>query len=375
MEGFLFRPFFIVALIKLLIMPFLHLYDNDIKHDFYPLTVNNHIMDLKLGLLTIRDKWKYLAAKQQINLTVDNSPIHDSSKGRSISASYLPTSELNLLDFLHSEQSPETFGLRQLSNLWDLTQLNAWSIHQDISILGLTDSSTSVPAHVKRLGNHAIYLGKDVVLEHCTLNTTDGPIHIADHVQIMDGASLRGPLSIGNNSIIKMGATIYGGTSIGEHCVIGGEIKNSIINSYSNKSHHGYIGDSYIGSWCNLGAGTTCSNVKNTLGDIKLWNIHQNKFNTAVNKVGVFMGDHVRTAINTSINSGTVIGPFSTIFEFSTISSKYIPSFAWGGKSTVRYELEKLLSETEKWMAAKGQSLDSIKKDTIRTLYLQLNKN
>lgn len=172
-----------------------------------------------------------------------------------------------------------------------------------------------------------------------------------------------------------MGTTIYGGTSIGEHCVIGGEIKNSIINSYTNKAHHGYIGDSYIGSWCNLGAGTTCSNVKNTLGDIKVWNINQNKFNLAVNKVGVFMGDHVRTAINTSINSGTVIGPFSTIFEFSTISSKYIPSFAWGGKSTVRYELEKLLSEIEKWMAAKGQSLDSIKKDTIRNLYLQLNKN
>lgn len=171
-----------------------------------------------------------------------------------------------------------------------------------------------------------------------------------------------------------MGATIYGGTSIGEHCVIGGEIKNSIINSYSNKSHHGYIGDSYIGSWCNLGAGTTCSNVKNTLGEISVWNMKLNVFNTAGNKVGVFMGDYVRTAINTAINSGTVIGPFANIFEFSSISTKYIPPFAWGGKSTERYELEKLFTEMEKWMAAKGQTLDSIKKNSIRVLYLHLNK-
>ncbi len=356
-------------------MPFLHLVDDNIKPDFYPLTVNNDTMDLRLGLLTIQEKWKYLAQKQQIDLIFSDLPIEDRSAGRNIPVSYLPSTELNLLNFFASDQSHESIDLKKISNLWDLTRLNAWSIQQDISILGLTDSSNLLPAHVKRLGNHSLYLGKDIVLEHCTLNTTEGPIHIGDHVQIMDGASLRGPLSIGNNSIIKMGTTIYGGTSIGEHCVIGGEIKNSIINSYTNKAHHGYIGDSYIGSWCNLGAGTTCSNVKNTLGDIKVWNINQNKFNLAVNKVGVFMGDHVRTAINTSINSGTVIGPFSTIFEFSTISSKYIPSFAWGGKSTVRYELEKLLSEIEKWMAAKGQSLDSIKKDTIRNLYLQLNKN
>ena len=355
-------------------MPLLHLSDDDIKLDFYPLTVNNQIMDLRLGILTIREKWTYLAKKQRVDLIFSDTPINDLSIGRSIPACYLPTNELSLHHFFNSDQSPESLGLEKISNLWDLTRLNGWSIHQDISILDLTDSSNSIPPQVKRMGDHFVYLGEDVVFEHCTLNTKDGPIYIGNNVQIMDGVSLRGPLSIGNNSIIKMGATIYGGTSIGEHCVIGGEIKNSIINSYSNKSHHGYIGDSYIGSWCNLGAGTTCSNVKNTLGNISVWSMKLNALKTASNKVGVFMGDYVRTAINTSINSGTVVGPFASIFEFSSISSKYIPPFAWGGKSTEQYELEKLFTEMEKWMTAKGQTLDSIKENSIRTLYLHFKQ-
>ncbi len=154
-----------------------------------------------------------------------------------------------------------------------------------------------------------------------------------------------------------MGATIYGGTSIGPNCIIGGEIKNTIFQGYSNKGHHGYIGDSFIGSWCNLGAGTSCSNFKNTGGMIKSWNIHKGAFEPAGTKCGVLMGDFCRTAINTAINSGTIMGVFANVFDAQTLSPKYIPSFSWGIKGQ-SYEQEKILGEMMNWMSLKGKGLN-----------------
>jgi hypothetical protein len=150
---------------------------------------------------------------------------------------------------------------------------------------------------------------------------------------------------------------------------------NSHGYGFSNKGHHGYIGDSYIGAWCNLGAGTSCSNLKNTVGRIKIWDIETNSFILAEKKAGIFMGDYVKTSINTSFNSGTVIGICANIFEFAHLTEKFIPSFAWGGQTENRYELEKLLEEINKWMEMKGEILDKTSKEKIITLYLKSNNN
>jgi UDP-N-acetylglucosamine diphosphorylase / glucose-1-phosphate thymidylyltransferase / UDP-N-acetylgalactosamine diphosphorylase / glucosamine-1-phosphate N-acetyltransferase / galactosamine-1-phosphate N-acetyltransferase len=152
----------------------------------------------------------------------------------------------------------------------------------------------------------------------------------------MEGAMLRGPVSIGDRSIVKMGAAIYGATTIGPGCIVGGEIKNSIFFSYSNKAHDGYIGDAVIGSWCNLGAGTSCSNIRNTATPVKIWNIHQHCFMEAGLKCGLIMGDYSRCGINTSFNTGTVVGVCANIFQSGSLQPKYIPSFSWGSDTGIR---------------------------------------
>ena len=228
--------------------------------------------------------------------------------------------------------------------------------------------SVAIPSSVKVTGSNNIFIEEGAVLEHCYLNTTDGPVYISKHALIMDGAMLRGPLFIGEGSVIKMGATIYGG-SFGSYCIIGGEVKNSVFMSFSNKAHHGYIGDSVVGEWCNLGAGTTCSNVKNTGGKVKLWDMHTRTFNIANNKCGVFMGDFSRCAINTSFNTGTVTGICTNIFNGQQLTPKFIPSFSWGVDGKEKYNIEKALTDVNTWMQFKKESIDESTINKLRIIY------
>ena len=169
-----------------------------------------------------------------------------------------------------------------------------------------------------------------------------------------------------------MGAKIYGATTLGPHCKVGGEVNNVVFQAYSNKGHDGFLGNALIGEWCNLGAGTSGSNLKNTLGEIKVWDIANKVYLNAGKKVGLLMGDHVKTAINTGFNSGTVIGPCSNIFEYEGLTSKYIESFSWGGKSNLKYEVEKLIIEIKRWMELKNIEFSSDNEKIIRTLYFKM---
>jgi hypothetical protein len=166
-----------------------------------------------------------------------------------------------------------------------------------------------------------------------------------------------------------MGATLYAGTNIGNDCTAGGEIKNTILHAYSNKGHHGYLGDSYVGEWCNMGAGTSCSNLKNTAGELKAWQMDTSSFINAGKKAGILMGDHVKTAINSSFNSGSVIGGFSNVFTPDALLPKYIPPFQWGMEQ--QYDLDKLLEEVKRWMKMKGQQPTTAALESIKTYYLK----
>ncbi len=226
-------------------------------------------------------------------------------------------------------------------------------------------AATTIPNTIITNNNKNIYLAENVSIQSCFMNTDNGPIFIGKNSQVQEGVCLRGPIYIGDNTIIKMAATIYGNTIIGGNCIIGGEIKNSIIMDNSNKAHYGYLGDSIVGEWCNLGAGTSNSNIKNNVSDIIL-NIGDKKIKAGF-KFGMLMGDYSKTAINTSINTGTVIGISCNIFT-NGLTPKSIANFSWGvdGK---KYILEKALIDINKWMNLKNAKLKNEEMKKLKTIY------
>lgn len=255
--------------------------------------------------------------------------------------------------------------LVEVKNCVDVVKNNAATIIGDVAIKQINKATLELSSSSQIIHAYNIFVEKGAILENCILNASEGPIYIAKNCKIMDGAILRGPIFIDEGSIVKMGATIYGGTSIGKNCVVGGEIKNSIINNFSNKAHHGYLGDSIIGKWCNLGAGTSTSNVKNNGSDVML-QLANAELN-AGNKFGLLMGDYSRSAINTSFNTGTVVGTCCNIFT-EGLTPKYIPNFSWGCKGE-RYELPKAFTDIENWKIMKGEILSKEERELLKNLY------
>ncbi len=175
-----------------------------------------------------------------------------------------------------------------------------------------------------------IYIGDGAVLNRCILNTETGPIFIGKHAEIMEGAVIRGPFALGESSVVKMGAKIYGATTIGAHSKVGGEVNNVVMHDYSNKGHDGFLGNSVLGSWCNLGADTNTSNLKNNYGTVRVWNYDTDTYeDTGRQFHGLIMGDHSKTGINAMLNTGTVIGVSTNVFG-GGFPPKFIPSFRWG---------------------------------------------
>jgi UDP-N-acetylglucosamine diphosphorylase / glucose-1-phosphate thymidylyltransferase / UDP-N-acetylgalactosamine diphosphorylase / glucosamine-1-phosphate N-acetyltransferase / galactosamine-1-phosphate N-acetyltransferase len=251
---------------------------------------------------------------------------------------------------------------------WQLPPLNASAIRHDFNHLTSGRESAPIPPYVRHLGDHPVFIEEGAHMEHCFLNTTDGPIYIGRDALVMDGAMLRGPLAICHNAVVKMGAAIYPGTTIGPHCTIGGEVKNSILMGYSNKAHEGYLGDAVIGYWCNLGAGTSCSNLKNSGRPVKVYDPQTNTRVEAGPKCGLIMGDFSRAAINTSFNTGTVVGICCNVHGHAGLTPTYIRNFTFGDQP---YRIEQLLDEIRIWMGFKDMKPDERLLEKIRNLYLR----
>jgi UDP-N-acetylglucosamine diphosphorylase/glucosamine-1-phosphate N-acetyltransferase len=335
--------------------------------NFYPITLSRSVLDLKVGILTLREKWDRLSMKQGVEISYSKNELKALNDSEHI---WIPTSITNLS--IISQVAHEDNGCIQISRLWDIFPILGKLLYDDINWIGNEISLMPIPDHVQQFGKHPLFLHKNSTVEPCTINTREGPVLIDSGATIMQGAQLRGPVYIGKNAVVKMGATLYGGCCIGDNCIIGGEVKNSVFQANSNKSHHGYIGDSYIGEFCNLGAGTSCSNLKNTTGKIKAWNMYSEQFEWATEKLGIIMGDHVRTAINTSFNSGAVIGSYSNIFDVNGLSPKFIPPFSWGGISSERYTLENLIKDVYRWEKMKNLQPSDEAIHNIKNLYAKL---
>ncbi|HEY1020944.1 MAG TPA: putative sugar nucleotidyl transferase, partial [Flavisolibacter sp.] len=332
--------------------------------NLFPFTLTRQIQDIRVGILTIREKWEYSLGLtsydkfeedyKDLERSVHIPEIIDDDLLYLIHGNVIPTKKISKQvkklkagEFLSVPEKESVVYciskkevldenrikvgkpveveevVKEINYPWNIFGLNAWAIAQDFALLteGRKSQKISGTNNVSNPGN--VFIEKGAVVECSYLNAQEGPIYIGKNAQVMEGAMLRGPLAICDGAVVKMGAKIYGGTTIGPNSIVAGEIKNSVIFGYSNKAHDGYMGDAVIGEWCNWGAGTTNSNMKNNASGVVVWT-PGGQVNVGL-KCGVLMGDYCRTAINTSINTGTVVGVCSHVFG-NGLTPKYIPS-------------------------------------------------
>ena len=337
----------------------LSLVDGPFADDFFPFSLTRSVADIRCGILTLREKWDlYIKNNAQI------------SQELSIPANIIP--DQSLINSL-SLQNPEITlqNAHRLFNLTDILRYNTTEIRNDFQLITKGRNTAPVSSTNKMTGSE-IFLEPGAVVEHCFLNASEGPVYIGKDALIMEGSMIRGPFAIGEKTIVKMGAKIYGATSAGPSCILGGEIKNSVFFGYSNKAHDGYLGDSVIGEWCNLGAGTSNSNVKNSGGIVKLWNPIKKTFVDAGLKSGLMMGDYSRSAIQTAFNTGSVVGVCSHVFGNGPTPA-YLPSFSWGYNRT-EYIFEKAIQHISKWKKFKDQELSPEEIKKLKLIFDQQNQ-
>ncbi len=239
-------------------------------------------------------------------------------------------------------------NIKRLEYPWQIFQWNDAVLREQFLLFTKDKFGVQTAESTHVINASEVFIEEGCVIEHAVLNASTGPIYIGKNVTIMEGAFIRGPFAIGEGSVVKMGAKIYGATTAGPGCVLGGEIRSSVLFGYTSKAHDGYLGHSVIGEWCNLGAGTSNSNLRNTAGDICMWDFDKQHNEVVGNKCGVIIGDYSRTAINSSINTGSVFGISCNIFgEF--LLPKRLPNFSWGITEHSNYELQKAIRDIANW--------------------------
>lgn len=340
--------------------------DTHIFKALYPFTATRHTADIRVGILTIKEKWKLLTGG---TVSATRGKTDEAGDGLVVPANILPSKSLiELLNEKGKLPDPLPDDVRLLEHPWQIFEFNNVALRNDFTLLKRDRHSEPIPETVQVIQAPNIFVEPGAKIHHCMLNASTGPIYIGKNAEIMEGSFIRGPFALGEGSVIKMASRIYGATTIGPYCVAGGEIKNSVMFGYSNKAHDGYLGDSVIGEWCNLGAGTSNSNLKNTAGDVKVWDAASNTFKGAGMKCGLLMGDYSRAAINSSFNTGTVVGVCCNVFA-SGLTSKYIPDFTWGDETLPKYEFEKAIKDIANWKKLKNQSLTHDEIQQLKTIF------
>ena len=333
--------------------------DAQIKESLYPFTDTRHVADIRVGILTIREKWTLLE---------ENNFIFENENSINIPANIIPTIQNvhRIFDAISSNKKLKNDNdIKYLSHPWHIFELNDWALRKDFELITAGRTSQPIPGSNKIIAAQNIFIEEGASVEHCIINASTGPVYIGKNAIIMEGCIIRGPFAICENAILKMGAKIYGATTIGPNCVAGGEIKNSILFANSNKAHDGYLGDSVIGEWCNLGAGTSNSNIKNTASNVKVWCNTTKNFEDAGLKCGLLMGDYSRSAINTSFNTGTVVGVCCNIFG-EGFPPKLVTNFTWGKQ---QYVFEKALQDIDNWKKLKKMEISFEEKNILKNLY------
>lgn len=343
--------------------------DKEIKDNLFPFTLTRSAADIRIGILTIREKWIHYSKN---NITVSDGTDTIPENAAIFSASIVPSAEFvsSLVKNGNISDNPLWSFVKIIQYPWHIFMWNDWAIREDFKILTKGRQSENIPETVSVTNASEIFIEPNAKISHCIINASEGPVYIGKNAEILDGALLRGPLAICEGAVVKMGAKIYGATTIGPFSIVGGEIKNAVLFGYSNKAHDGYLGDSVIGEWCNLGAGTSNSNMKNNVSEVRMWNHFQKEMiSTGITKCGLIMGDYSRAAINTSFNTGTMVGICANVFGEGVVP-KFIPSFTWGNNGA-RYEFDKAINDIEKWKKLKGRNLDEKERTGLKLIFDQ----
>ena len=356
------------------------LFDGPNRNKLLPFTYTRPVADIRIGILTIREKWERFLGYTTTTITEDylseKFPMVELEENVLINASYLPKPELvemiknlneneaifydeDVIAFYtkdtQEEVNFETYSaiefsdeLIKVENTWDIFSKNGDAIQDDFELLTKGKKSQSIPSSNNVIAPENVFIEEGAKLEFTTLNASFGPIYIGKNAEIMEGSIVRGPFALCEGATLKLAAKIYGPTTVGPYSKVGGEVNNSVLFGYSNKGHDGFLGNSVIGEWCNLGADTNNSNLKNNYAEVRLWNYETEGFaKTGLQFCGLMMGDHSKCGINTMFNTGTVVGVSANIFG-SGFPRNFVPSFSWGGHSGFSTYLTKKAYEVAK---------------------------
>ena len=356
------------------------LFDGAVRNALLPFTFTRPVADIRIGILTIREKWERYLGTTTTTITeeylAEKFPMVELEQNIMINAAYTPNPELvelvsnlepmqavvkgdDIIAF-YSEISQDEVDFDQyelidfegealtVEHTWDIFQKNDQAIREDFELLTEDRYSEPIPKSVNVIAPENVFIEEGAKLEFVTLNASTGPIYIGKDAEIMEGSVIRGPFALGDHAQVKLATKIYGATTVGPHCRVGGEVNNSVMFAYSNKGHDGFLGNSVLGEWCNIGADSNNSNLKNNYESVKLWDYETERFvNTGLQFCGLMMGDHSKCGINTMFNTGTVVGVSANIFG-AGFPRNYIANFTWGGAQGTQAYLPKKAFETAK---------------------------
>jgi UDP-N-acetylglucosamine diphosphorylase / glucose-1-phosphate thymidylyltransferase / UDP-N-acetylgalactosamine diphosphorylase / glucosamine-1-phosphate N-acetyltransferase / galactosamine-1-phosphate N-acetyltransferase len=367
------------------------LFDTIERRKLFPLTYTRAVADIRIGIFTLKEWWERLVQDEVFVKPVEYlQPLYNNIPAGDhvyIDSSVIPTT--GLIEKVQSLQpgeiisddkgviaytdnsngkSIEVENVKRLCYPWQIFQWNEEILRQQFTLFSKEKYGVQTAESTHVINSSEVYIEDGCTIEHAVLNASTGPIYIGKNVTIMEGSFIRGPFAIGEGSTIKMGTKIYGATTAGPQCILGGEIRNSVLFGYSNKAHDGYLGNAVIGEWCNLGAGTSNSNLKNTAGDICMSDFEGTTNEIIGNKCGVILGDYTRTAINSSINTASMFGICCNVFGEYLLPKK-LPNFSWGASTTTNYELQKAIKDISNWKMLKGKELTSAEKKVIEHIF------
>ena len=385
------------------------LYDDAARPHLLPFTHTRPVADIRCGILTMRERWErcldihssgsltepylqqvfprkggkdniYINASVFANHAIANA-ISRLQKDQALAhGDILIAARLGGEEYTagrlktHIASLPAKYyegDVYMLENLWDIFTLNDRALRDDFKILTEGRKSAPVPGDIIVSGKENLFLEEGAHINAgCIINAATGPVYIANAAEVLEGVMMRGPVAICEHGVVKMGAKIYGATTIGPGCKAGGEISNTVFFANSNKGHDGYLGNAVIGEWCNLGADTNCSNLKNNYATIKLWDEAAGKsVNTGLTFCGLLMGDHSKAGINTMFNTGTIVGVSCNIFG-AGFPEKFVRSFSWGGyEGMTNYDFSRAMETAARMMERRGLRLSDAAIEMYRHIY------
>lgn len=382
------------------------LFGDQTRNHLLPFTFTRTIADIRVGITTIREKWEMYLGQKTSSLTIPmlsiKYPLKKEKDNILINGTFLPNEILvkeiatlqpnqvlshgdyivalrimeehienidpELLDAvtpLETQSNPVRIGAN-----WDIFSKNGQAIADDFKMLTKGRKSAPINDTNRVLGKENIFIEAGAKVNFATINAETGPVYIGKDAEIMEGSLIRGPFALGEGAVVRMGARIYGGTTIGPYSKVGGEISNSVIFGYTNKAHDGFMGNSVLGEWCNLGADTNTSNLKNNYEEVRVWDYAEESFvSTGLQFCGLFMGDHSKSAINTMFNTGTVVGVSANVFG-SGFPRNFIPSFSWGGAAGFSvFHINKAVDIAKRVYKRRELEFNAVEEDILKEIY------